>query len=86
VVARSYPNGGGVEERLRGVAMTRSPNLLLLVSDQYRADVTGCAVHPVVRTPHLDRPPTTPTSRSSTTRSGGSSARRPHPALFSAAR
>jgi hypothetical protein len=71
---------------MSGFAMTRSPNLLVPVSDRHRADVMGCAGHPVVRTPHLDRPPTTPTSRSSTTRSGGSSTLRPHPALFSAAR
>jgi arylsulfatase A-like enzyme len=31
------------------------PNILFLFSDQHRADAMGCAVHPVVRTPHLDR-------------------------------
>jgi arylsulfatase A-like enzyme len=35
--------------------MARSPNLVLLVSDQHRADVMGCAGHPVERTPNLDR-------------------------------
>jgi choline-sulfatase len=33
----------------------RSPNLVVLLSDQHRADVMGCAGHPVVRTPNLDR-------------------------------
>ncbi|HRW09944.1 MAG TPA: sulfatase-like hydrolase/transferase [Caldilineaceae bacterium] len=30
-------------------------NLLFLFSDQHRADFLGCAGHPTVRTPHLDR-------------------------------
>jgi choline-sulfatase len=32
-----------------------APNILLIMSDQHRADVMGCAGDPVVRTPHLDR-------------------------------
>jgi choline-sulfatase len=32
-----------------------TPNILLIVSDQHRADAMGCAGHPIVRTPHLDR-------------------------------
>jgi len=31
------------------------PNILLLFSDQHNADVMGCAGHPRVRTPNLDR-------------------------------
>ena len=31
------------------------PNILFLFSDQHRHDVLGCAGHPVVQTPHLDR-------------------------------
>ena len=31
------------------------PNLLLVTSDQHRADTLGCAGHPCVRTPHLDQ-------------------------------
>ena len=31
------------------------PNILLIMSDQHRADVMGCSGHPVVRTPHIDR-------------------------------
>jgi len=31
------------------------PNLLLIHSDQHRADCLGCAGHPLLRTPHLDR-------------------------------
>jgi choline-sulfatase len=31
------------------------PNILFLFSDQHRADAMGCAGHPVVRTPSLDR-------------------------------
>lgn len=30
------------------------PNILLVTSDQHRADALGCAGHPSVRTPHLD--------------------------------
>ena len=30
------------------------PNILFFLSDDHRADVLGCAGHPVVRTPHLD--------------------------------
>jgi arylsulfatase A-like enzyme len=31
------------------------PNILFIFSDQHRYDVLGCAGHPVVQTPHLDR-------------------------------
>ncbi len=31
------------------------PNIILITSDQHRADTMGCAGHPCVRTPHLDR-------------------------------
>ncbi len=31
------------------------PNILFITSDQHRADFLGCAGHPYVRTPHLDR-------------------------------
>lgn len=31
------------------------PNVLLLFADQHNADVMGCAGHPMVKTPHLDR-------------------------------
>ncbi|MEM7627494.1 MAG: sulfatase-like hydrolase/transferase [Planctomycetota bacterium] len=30
------------------------PNILLITSDQHRADTLGCAGHPCVQTPHLD--------------------------------
>ena len=33
----------------------RSPNVVVLMSDQHRADMMGCAGDPVVRTPTLDR-------------------------------
>jgi arylsulfatase len=33
----------------------RPPNILLIMSDQHRASVMGCAGDPVVQTPHLDR-------------------------------
>lgn len=32
----------------------RRPNILLITSDQHRADALGAAGHPCVRTPHLD--------------------------------
>jgi len=35
--------------------MSTSPNILFLFSDQHRADAMGCAGHPVVKTPNLDR-------------------------------
>ncbi|MCC6175617.1 MAG: sulfatase-like hydrolase/transferase [Chloroflexi bacterium] len=35
--------------------MSRQPNILLLMSDQHRADAMGCAGSSVVRTPGLDR-------------------------------
>ncbi|MGH2587978.1 MAG: sulfatase family protein, partial [Dehalococcoidia bacterium] len=34
---------------------TGRPNILLIMSDQHRADAIGAAGHPVVQTPHLDR-------------------------------
>ena len=30
-------------------------NLLFIIADQWRADSLGCAGHPVVQTPNLDR-------------------------------
>src|SRR5262245_15977977 len=35
--------------------MSGKPNILLIMSDQHRGDSLGCAGHPVVRTPNLDR-------------------------------
>ena len=35
--------------------MTRKPHILILMTDQHRADCLGCAGHPQLRTPHLDR-------------------------------
>ncbi len=37
------------------MAAGRAPNILLLMSDQHRADMMGCAGDPVVKTPVLDR-------------------------------
>lgn len=34
--------------------MTRTPNLLVILSDQHQANAMSCAGHPVVRTPNLD--------------------------------
>lgn len=31
------------------------PHILLITSDQHRGDTLGCAGHPCIRTPHLDR-------------------------------
>lgn len=35
--------------------MSRKPNILFIFSDQHRHDVLGCAGHPLVSTPNLDR-------------------------------
>lgn len=35
--------------------MSNQPNILLITSDQHRADTLGCAGHPCARTPHLDK-------------------------------
>ena len=35
--------------------MSRRPNILLLMADQHRADILGCAGDPVVATPNIDR-------------------------------
>ena len=35
--------------------MKLRPNIVFLFSDQHRADALGCAGHPVVKTPNLDR-------------------------------
>lgn len=35
--------------------MTERPNILLFITDQQRADYLGCAGHPVLRTPNIDR-------------------------------
>lgn len=33
----------------------RRPNVLLIMTDQHRADVLGCMGDPIVQTPNLDR-------------------------------
>ena len=33
----------------------RAKNLLIIMSDEHRRDAMGCAGHPIVKTPHLDR-------------------------------
>ena len=38
-----------------GFAGNDRPNIVVIVSDDHRGDVLGCAGHPIVRTPHLDR-------------------------------
>jgi len=35
--------------------VNRSPNIVFIITDQQRHDHLGCAGHPVLRTPHLDR-------------------------------
>ena len=35
--------------------MGKKPNILFIFSDQHRHDVLGCAGHPLVQTPNLDR-------------------------------
>jgi arylsulfatase A-like enzyme len=34
--------------------MSKSPNFILFITDQQRADFLGCYGHPVLRTPHID--------------------------------
>jgi arylsulfatase A-like enzyme len=34
--------------------MTDKPNIVLITVDQMRADLMGCAGHPVIQTPHID--------------------------------
>ena len=36
-------------------AAHRPPNFLVIISDEHRKDAMGCAGHPLVETPHLDR-------------------------------
>ena len=31
------------------------PNILIIMTDQHRADAMGCAVHPMVKTANMDR-------------------------------
>ena len=46
--------GAGMSARAAGAA-ERRPNFLILVADDHRWDMLGCAGHPVLKTPHLDR-------------------------------
>src|SRR5437660_993122 len=36
-------------------AQDRQPNFLFLLTDDQRFDTLGCAGHPIVKTPHLDK-------------------------------
>ena len=36
-------------------AAHRPPNFLVIISDEHQKDALGCAGHPLVHTPHLDR-------------------------------
>jgi len=33
----------------------RRPNVILLMTDQHRADALGCMGNPIIKTPHIDR-------------------------------
>lgn len=35
--------------------LTKKPNIVIVVPEQWRGDAVGCAGHPVVKTPNLDR-------------------------------
>ena len=35
--------------------MSDRPNILYIITDQHRADWLGCAGHPVVKTPNIDK-------------------------------
>lgn len=52
----SFRKETGVTETARkGGGHVDKPNILFIFSDQHRYDVMGCAGHPLVQTPHLDR-------------------------------
>ena len=36
------------------MSKSRSPNFILFIADQHRADYLGCYGHPILRTPHID--------------------------------
>ncbi len=36
------------------MSKSRSPNFILFITDQHRADYLGCYGHPMLRTPHID--------------------------------
>ena len=40
---------------LAAVSRDAPPNIVLVLSDDHRADLLGCAGHPIVKTPHIDR-------------------------------
>src|SRR4030095_12675081 len=37
------------------ILMANSPNFLLIITDQHRADHLGCYGNPIVKTPNIDR-------------------------------
>jgi arylsulfatase len=54
------PQPATPKESTRDAPQTRStterrPNILVIMSDQHRADIMGCAGDPLIRTPHLDQ-------------------------------
>ena len=46
--------GGRPARRARGAAADERPNILLIISDEHNASVTGCYENRIVRTPNLD--------------------------------
>ena len=36
-------------------ALAAQPNVLVILTDDHRADYLGCQGHPIVKTPHIDR-------------------------------
>jgi choline-sulfatase len=46
---------GDTGERLRFTYKMKPANLLLIVCDEHNPRVLGCAGHPMIRTPNLDR-------------------------------
>ncbi|MEQ8789913.1 MAG: sulfatase [Pirellulaceae bacterium] len=47
--------GGVFAGRIATAADSKSPNIIFFLTDDQRADFLGCAGHPIVKTPNIDR-------------------------------
>lgn len=53
--AAAVATAGCLARQPPGPALAQRPNLLFIMSDQHRGDFLGCAGHPLMQTPSLDR-------------------------------
>ncbi|NIL98681.1 MAG: hypothetical protein GTO53_12195 [Planctomycetales bacterium] len=58
LLAIAWPAAAGAKQRHgaeKRAGAVDPPHVVVILTDDQRADYLGCAGHPMVRTPHIDR-------------------------------